>query len=240
MKYSFIQLRFLCSAESPKEEDHIINIKKNGNEYMWIWRDEVKHRVQTLWLTKDELKARLQMTIDLMEFDDDPYASVQVFLPAMPTVLISTDRLAAAFETLWRSFEQCFENWPENMPMSEALKWDTDDVEDDEEYEAEDEADEDEEDDEEVEEGEIAEDDEEDDYADMPGLISQEEEAEFQRFCRWLKEKENKAVTPEPPRTPERPKREPCCPPAPRRSNRVTNQVITRTVNGNRVHTYFS
>jgi hypothetical protein len=128
MIYSFIELRMITEASSTKEQDHVIKIKKNGDAFQWIWKDQVENQVQVAWLTYESLKDRLQTMIELMRWDADPYASVQVFLPAMPTVLISTKKLRKSFNILWKTIDDCIENWPENMTPAEAMDEDLDDV----------------------------------------------------------------------------------------------------------------
>ena len=212
MKYSFIQFRFLCSADSKAHEDHVINIKRNGDEYLWIWRDEVKHRVQTMWLTRDDLREQLITVVDLMSFDAHPYSAVQLFLPAMPTVLIEAGRFHAAFSTVWRSMERCFDNWPENMTAKEAYELDTDDVYDDEDYEADDDNESEDDD------SSVSSDSSSESFSSMPPLIPN-----FR--CPTVCEEKCWGGCPN---TPQRPKKTPVCPGAPERcAKRVTlNEVV--------------
>lgn len=265
MKYSFIQLRFL-KPEQPKEEDYVINIKRNGDEFLWFTQDELKSRVQVMWLEEDELWKQLELMIQLLTWDADPYCSVQVILPALPSVLIRMQDIDKAFGDIKRLMQLVIDNWPENMPLQEARQLDSDDVYEDEDYE-----DEEESDDESDSDSSSSSSSDESGYTDMPGLEPQDTTVWYsnpnfrndtleriERILNWGGEEQCGNC----PCTPQRPKKDAICPNAPERKlkNEVVGdaddaparntrsksvprvyRTIERLDNGKeRVHTYFS
>lgn len=127
--YSPIQLLFIKDVDSKKDEDHILTIRRNGpDNFMWIWNDRCTHSRQVNWYNEEQLKEQLSNCLDLMRWDAQPYARIQLFIPASPTVLIETvDALkSVVFDTIWNSIKLTIDNWPLNMTREEVIKAEND------------------------------------------------------------------------------------------------------------------
>ena len=182
-QYSFIQLRFIQNvAKTSFATDHLVEIKRNGDDYLWFYSDHLP-RGQATWMTKEQVFVALDRLRGMLRYDGDAYDSIQVFAPGFPTVLIPLkfrknplvcfatevqerqhwDNVERAFTSLKALMESVFEHWPENVTREEMrTKMDPDNVYDDIEEEDEEDGDDDEE-------MEDQEDQEEDD--DMPPLV---------------------------------------------------------------------
>ena len=168
-KYSSVQLRFFTNDDNKAEQDHIIDIKKNGSEYMWSFRDERRERTAVQFFeNKWDVYSALQRTFEMLKWDADPYTNVQIFVPGYPTVLLNMSDVQKAFVALWNLINNVFENWPLNMSIADFKAIDMDDVDSDDDDMDED-ADEDEDEDME-EDGQVTDDDTES-YSSMPPLI---------------------------------------------------------------------
>jgi hypothetical protein len=193
-KYSFLQLRFIQNpAKTAGSSDHLVEIKRNGDDYLWFYSDQ-HPRGQATWMTKGQVFVALDNLRGLLRYDCDAYDSMQVFAPGFPTVLIPLkfrknplvafatevqerqhwDNVERAFTSLKALMESVFEHWPENVTREDVReKMDPDDIYDDIEEEDEEEEDEDEE----------MEENDEDEYADMPPLVGLNDNAYDFKAC---------------------------------------------------------
>ena len=211
-QYSFLQLRFIQNvAKAAFATDHLVEIKRNGDDYLWFYSDHLP-RGQATWMTKEQVFVALDRLRGMLRYDGDAYDSMQVFAPGFPTVLIPLkfrknplvgfatevqerqhwESVERAFTSLKALMESVFEHWPENVTREELrTKMDPDDVYCDIEEDDEDE-DEDEEEDEEM----------EDEYADMPplvGLNQQDMEAVKPPCCYYSSPQQTKPTPSNPP-----------------------------------------
>lgn len=225
MKYSFITLRFIQSPPTSPKSDHIVQIKKNGDDYLWFYSDHCP-RGQAVWMTKDEVFAALDNMRKLLRWDSEPYKSVQVFIPGFPTVMIPLKytpvppqlaqmsaqlhvrqhwtELELAFDDLKGLMESVFSHWPENMSSDEVRKMDPDNVYNDDKDDEDEDDENDDEDDEDDEDEEM--------YGQMPPLVSfpiseSEIPSAAQRLCCMHSQNPQTPVRSTPPQCPAAPPR---------------------------------
>lgn len=221
MKYSFIQFRFIKNLPHglDKSDDDIVEIKSNGDDFLWVFRDHCPTG-QVVWLSREDIFKKFDGMMDLLKYDHAPYRSMQVFLPGFPTVLINLQDVWEEGTSANKLYTECldclrtmmnnvFDSWPENMCRNHIRDEDPDDVYDEGETEAND-----------SEESEESEAEAENPYKDMPPLISNRPNYYQAKYSYN-------------PSTPVRVKTEPVCPPAPGRGlglmRKAQNTVIDLT-----------
>jgi hypothetical protein len=209
MDYSYIQFRFIKSDASSKKDDDTLDIKRNKNMFLWVYREH-KHKTAQ-WIHYEDSAATmraLERMFHLLSWDEDPYENIQVIAPGFPMVMLSAKHIGQSWEVLKPFLEGIFENWPLNMLLEDVPSADDDKAnpvldESDEDCECDDceceeESEEDEEeseneeeeskDEEEEEEGEIAEDDaSEKTDPDMPPLVAPEDELSAEDILRLMR-----------------------------------------------------
>jgi hypothetical protein len=171
MKFSFLQLRFISASHSTSSAyDSIVDIKKNGDRYVWIFRApesscDKKRLTDVMLITREQVLQHLKMFIDIHRFDMEPYESMQIFPPGFPSVLIPFKHIYQALDSIEALFNTVFDNWAEKTTYCDALNFvdadnangllvmreqeEDDDEDDDEDYEDDEDEEEDDEDDEE-------------------------------------------------------------------------------------------
>lgn len=160
--FPFLQIRFL--ANDKQTEDHRLDVKRSGGEYLWVYRaPDLTHTETVVLKNREEVFERLEIMADLLGLDEDPFKHFQVFIPGMPTILSSIGRFQKSIGILQRAMANTFDNWPMRCSWDEMKQLDQDDCHDEDSlYSEEDEEDEDHED---HEEGEVSSTD-----SDMPPL----------------------------------------------------------------------
>jgi hypothetical protein len=139
--------------DAPKEDDHIIHLKRNGDSYLWVYSDKCNN-VQAVWLNeREDVFHNLKSILKLLTWDREPYYGIQVFAPGFPTVMIHLSDALDSFKNIKSVLNRVFDNWPENKPLASLPHLATDEI-----YEKEQEDDEEE-------------DDEEEDDDTMPPLV---------------------------------------------------------------------
>lgn len=198
MDYSFIQFRFI-NDDAPEKEDDVLEIKRNKDEFIWVYREHKQKTVQYIEYADGAATLRaLERMLHLLSWDTDPYEAIQVIAPGFPMVLLAVKDIAQSWSTLRPFLEDIFENWPLNVTNVDLEDLDDDQAnpaldagccdeegcgceEEDEESEDEDEDEDDEE--YEAEEGEIVEDDDKTD-PDMPPLVAPDDELSDEALLR--------------------------------------------------------
>ena len=142
-----IRLLFIRKNSSSKNDDRVTIRRLGATQFnlSYTYGDSNSKTAHKIVLTDRAVFRWVRNVIGLLEKDDDPFDSVQVDFPFMPTVIFDVSKLGDAYHTFLDALEFHLDNWPAPSAPAEA---------DDEEEE--------EDDDMEM---------EEDDYADMPPLI---------------------------------------------------------------------
>ena len=129
MKFSFLQLRFIAASHSTSAaNDSIVDIKRNGDRYVWIFRAPVsssdgKRLTDVMVVTREEVLQHLKMFFDIHQFDMDPYKSLQILPPGFPSVLIPFSDVYSAFNSIAALFNTVFNNWAERTTYDDALTY---------------------------------------------------------------------------------------------------------------------
>jgi hypothetical protein len=110
-----ISLRFVRKNYN-EEKDDIVKICKSGSKYSYSYKDGDSipySKVRVCHLTRDELMKMLSNTLRLLSIDEEPFNSVQLFVPNMPVTLITPKNLTAQTrELIYDTVEMTLDNWP--------------------------------------------------------------------------------------------------------------------------------
>jgi hypothetical protein len=119
MSESVLNIRLIRSLHSKKEDD-VIRITQLDEGFQLTYRYGFSNYTTTTPRTI-ECDARtvirwLRITLDMLQYDDDPFASIQLDAQILPSVLILVSRLGNAYDTIIDAVEFQLNNWPED-PM---------------------------------------------------------------------------------------------------------------------------
>jgi len=146
MSSTNLRIRFIRKNGAPKNDDTVVISRLGMNQFIlnYTYGDTTAKNTHKLVLTDKAVFRWMRNTVNLVEKDNDPFDSVQVDFPFMPSVLFDVSKLSDAYHYILDAVEFHLDNWPEEELQAEE---------------------------EEEEEEEDAEAEEEDEYADMPSLI---------------------------------------------------------------------
>lgn len=117
--WSNVTFRFLQTGETSPSSDEIITLWHNGHSYLWVYRYASKGRRHVMECeTKQQLYGLLNTYFKLLAYDTDPYASMQILPPAMPSVMLRMRDILPAFNTIESLLDLTFEVAPRNVPLS--------------------------------------------------------------------------------------------------------------------------
>lgn len=158
MSFSPIEFRFLKTVEDNAtdnaKEDHVVTIYRDASysspRFLWVFNDGPKNTRQLKYLnSEDEVLESVSGMFNLLAWDTEPYARVQVFAPGFPSPLLrmsDSDRFAPDVLNTLRSV---FRSWAESVDpraaraeVEQFRESSNDDDDDDETAEAEDDDDE--------------------------------------------------------------------------------------------------
>ena len=119
MSESVLNIRLIRALESKKEDD-VIRITKLDEGFQLTFRygfsNYAKPTLRTIECDAQTIIRWLRITIDLLQHDDDPFASIQLDAQMLPSVLILVSRLDRAYDIIIDAVEFQLNNWPED-PM---------------------------------------------------------------------------------------------------------------------------
>jgi len=107
-------LRFIRTRASSKTDD-TVNIKRLGpDQYSlaYTYGEAVSKKAMTATLSSDDTFRWLRHTLGLLEVDNDPFESVQMDFPLMPSVLVKITGINDAYDRLLNAVEFHLDNWP--------------------------------------------------------------------------------------------------------------------------------
>ena len=101
--------------ELDEKHDDVVNIHRMGDDaFNIVFRDNssvYKSRVRSL--TRTEVMEYLSNTLRLVAIDEQPFASVQILAPNMPTVVISPKNMTSQTRDLiYDTVLTTMNNWP--------------------------------------------------------------------------------------------------------------------------------
>lgn len=110
-----IQIRFIRKGAPDPSRDDILKVTKVGENSMRIvYTEKNVHDEFTdyLHVSYAQFIAYIYRTILLLTLDEDPFQSVQLFVPAYPTVLLSVGALKENTGYILEMLTNTMSNWP--------------------------------------------------------------------------------------------------------------------------------
>ncbi len=122
-----ITLRFIKPDPTSEQDDEVIRITPYmaDGKRKFLWRYSYESRKTTQVCVLDDeffLHQKLRSLVDLLAWDSDPYASVQVLLPTTPSVLFRATDFPDAIENVIESMRVAVRHWPVAMATADASK----------------------------------------------------------------------------------------------------------------------
>lgn len=111
---SMITLRFIRSGTGAANDDKIIITMKGVDNYnlSFTYGDVKVKKDISATLSGNDVFRWMRSAIGLLELDTDPFKSIQVDFPLMPSVLIDAKNIDAAYNKLLNALEFHLDNWP--------------------------------------------------------------------------------------------------------------------------------
>jgi hypothetical protein len=112
--YPPIQLRFIRKDDA-KMKDDIVNITRKEADLFEIHYNDLDAKVKqkTLGLGRAEVLQHLSYSLRLLTLDEDPFESVQLLVPGMPSILVKPKSLSSSTRDLfYDTIERTMNNWP--------------------------------------------------------------------------------------------------------------------------------
>jgi hypothetical protein len=122
-----ITLRFIKPQPTTEQDDEVIRITPymadGKRKFLWRYSYETRKTTQVCILDDEFfLYQKLRSLVDLLAWDSDPYASVQVLLPTTPSVLFRATDFPDAIENVIESMRVAVRHWPVAMATVDASK----------------------------------------------------------------------------------------------------------------------
>jgi hypothetical protein len=116
-RYPEIQLRFIrnINNKDDKMNDDVLSIVRKEADLFDIRYNDMDANVKqrTLGLGRAEVLKHLSYSLRLLTLDEEPFASVQLIVPGMPSILLSPKNLSSSTrDLLYDTVERTMNNWP--------------------------------------------------------------------------------------------------------------------------------
>ena len=114
-RYRCIQIRFIRRGANSPSSDDILKITKMGENTVRIFyteKNEYDAFVDFMTINYTQLIAYIYRVIQLLTLDDDPFQSVQFFVPGYPTFLIGADKVKNHTGYILEMISSTLMNWP--------------------------------------------------------------------------------------------------------------------------------
>ena len=114
MPATTIRVRFIRKNSLSKNDDIVIIRRLGMNQFnlSYTYGDTNARNTHKLALTDKAVFRWMRSTINLLEKDNDPFDSVQVDFPFMPSVIFDVSKLDSAYNALLDALEFHLDNWP--------------------------------------------------------------------------------------------------------------------------------
>ena len=113
MTSRLINIRFIRRNEKFAKNDDQMRIWSNdGQTFMVMFKTGDTKKSVITTLSDSAVFRWVRYTIGLLERDSDPFQSVQLDLPLMPSVLINAKELDSAYNRILDAVEFHLDNWP--------------------------------------------------------------------------------------------------------------------------------
>ena len=114
-RHRSIQVRFIRRGSNDPDRDDILKVTKLGeNSLRLVYTEKNQYDLFTdfLHLNYTQFLAYLYRTITLLTLDEDPFQSVQFFVPGYPTLMLSVSTLKQQTGYILEMITSTLWNWP--------------------------------------------------------------------------------------------------------------------------------
>jgi hypothetical protein len=114
-QYHCIQIRFIRRGSRSPSSDDILKISKmreNTVRIFYTEKNEYDAIIDFMTVNYTQLIAYIYRAIQLLTLDDDPFQSVQFFVPGYPTFLVGVDKLKEQTGYILEMISSTLLNWP--------------------------------------------------------------------------------------------------------------------------------
>jgi hypothetical protein len=114
---SVVELRFIHQAPTTAKDDELVRIspfesEDGSTKYAWRYIYNSSTSNVSILESRSQVRAQLRNLTALLAWDSDPYATVQLLLPTMPSVLFTAEDFPEAIEQVIDSIMEAFRGWP--------------------------------------------------------------------------------------------------------------------------------
>ena len=114
-RYRCIQIRFIRRGSNSPSTDDILKITKmseNTVRILYTEKNDYDAFIDFMTVNYTQLIAYIYRVIQLLTLDDDPFQSVQFFVPGYPTFLVGVDKLKDQTGYILEMISSTLLNWP--------------------------------------------------------------------------------------------------------------------------------
>lgn len=119
IKYPSAEIFIIRDSNTPNRDDKIIIAKKGADSYNFTYTDKmVNNATASMTCVKRHIDGRevitsLRYILNFLVIDNDPFQSIQVLLPGLPSIMLNTNNVTAANrDTIYDAMEMTMRNWP--------------------------------------------------------------------------------------------------------------------------------
>jgi hypothetical protein len=116
-----VKIRMIRKNGNPTNDDLVMIDSVGPNQFrMKYTYGDTEKKVPYQIILDDRMLLRwMRIVIRLLEKDSDPFASLQLDFPTMPSVIFDVDALDDAYNTILDAIEFHIDNWPQPRPQEE-------------------------------------------------------------------------------------------------------------------------
>jgi hypothetical protein len=119
IKYPTAQILIIRDTNKPNCDDKIIVAKKGEDSYNFTYTDNmVNNDKASMTCLKRQINSRevitsLRYILNFLVIDNEPFQSIQVLLPGLPSIMLNTNNVTPANrDTIYDAMEMTMRNWP--------------------------------------------------------------------------------------------------------------------------------
>ena len=119
IKYPTAQILIIRDTNKPNRDDKITVAKKGADSYNFTYTDTlVSNETTSMTFVKHQINGRevitsLRYILNFLVIDNEPFQSIQVLLPGLPSIMLKTENVTAANrDTIYDAMEMTMRNWP--------------------------------------------------------------------------------------------------------------------------------
>ena len=118
-KYPSAEMFIIRDSNTPNRDDKITVSKKGADSYNFTYTDKmVNNATASMTCVKQQINGRevitsLRYILNFLVIDNEPFQSIQVLLPGLPSIMLNTNNVTAANrDTIYDAMEMTMRNWP--------------------------------------------------------------------------------------------------------------------------------